>query len=94
MSLDTSAWCVFQYHRTDDNDGMIMAFRRPQSQQAEFALTGLREIDPKAQYRVVRYQSYEPSPAIVMTGSELLRSQAEINENPGSVLIEYEIIKK
>jgi hypothetical protein len=31
VSLDTTAWCVTQYHRTNENDGMIMAFRRPQS---------------------------------------------------------------
>lgn len=55
MSLDATAWCVFQYHRTDENDGMIMAFRRSQSEQTEFALNGLREIDPKANYQVTGY---------------------------------------
>jgi alpha-galactosidase len=94
VTLDTTAWCVNQYHRTAEKDGLIVAFRRPQSQKSDFALSSLREIDPKAHYKVIRYQSYEPSPAEVMTGAELLRSQAEINEKPGSVLIEYAIIKK
>lgn len=71
-----------------------MAFRRPQSQLTEFALSGLREIDPKAQYKVTRYQSYEPLPAKTMTGGELVRSKAEINECPGSVLIEYKKVSK
>lgn len=94
VSLDSMAWCVTQYHRTRENDGMIMAFRRPQSQQAEFALSGLRGIDPNAQYRITSYQSYEPSPAMTMTGAEFLQSKAAINDNPGSVLIEYEKVGK
>jgi alpha-galactosidase len=94
VTLDPAAWCVTQYHRTQENDGMIMAFRRPQSQQTEFTLSGLREIDPKAQYKVTRYQSYEPLPAKMMSGEELIHSNAEINEIPGSVLMEYNKIKK
>jgi alpha-galactosidase len=94
VSLDSTAWCVTQYHRTSENDGMIMAFRRPQSQQAEYALSGLREIDPKAQYKVTSCQNYEPSPAMMMTGAEFLRSKATISDSPGSVLIEYEKVGK
>jgi len=73
---------------------MILAFRRPHSQQAEFSLSVLREIDRKAHYQVIRYQSYEPLPTKMMTGEELLRLTAEINENPGSILIEYEKTSK
>ncbi|MCX6225625.1 MAG: alpha-galactosidase, partial [Bacteroidia bacterium] len=94
VTLDPAAWCVTQYHRTKENDGMIMAFRRPQSQLNEFALTGLREIDPTAQYKVTRYQSYEPLPTKTMTGGELVRSNAEINDSPGSVIIEYEKVSR
>jgi alpha-galactosidase len=92
VSLDTTTWCVMQYHRTEENDGMIMAFRRPQSQLSEFALGGLREIDPKAQYKVTSYQSYAPLPTKTMTGEKLMLSKAEITEIPGSVLIEYKKI--
>jgi hypothetical protein len=94
VSLDTTAWCVFQYHRTDENGGMILAFRRPQSEQVEFALGGLREIDPQADYNVTGYPGYEPLPTKIMTGAELLGSMAEIKENPGSILIEYEKVSK
>jgi len=89
VSLDSAAWCVTQYHLTSENEGMVMAFRRPRSQQAEFALSGLREIDLKAKYKVTCYQSYEPLPAKTMTGEELMQSKAEINDSPGSVVIEY-----
>lgn len=94
MTLDTKAWCVFQYHRTDEDDGMIMAFRRPQSDQTAFALYGLREINPKAKYKITEYQGYEPLPTRVTTGAELLGSMAAIKENPGSLLIEYEKVDK
>jgi alpha-galactosidase len=92
VSLDTTTWCVMQYHRTEENDGMIMAFRRPQSQLSVFALDGLREIDPKAQYKVTNYQSYKPLPTNTMTGEKIMLSKAEISEIPGSVLIEYKKI--
>ena len=62
---------------------MIMAFRRPDSQKAEFDLSGLREIIPDGNYRVTMYPGYEPLPAKTMTGKELLRSKAEITELPG-----------
>ncbi|TSA31442.1 MAG: hypothetical protein D4R64_18100 [Porphyromonadaceae bacterium] len=94
VTLDPSAWCVTQYHRTKENDGMIMAFRRPKSQLNEFTLNRLREIEPNAQYKVTRYQSYEPLPTKTMTGEELVRSKAEINDCPGSVLIEYKKVGK
>ena len=89
VSPDPLAWCVIQYHRTKETDGMILAFRRPQSHNTQFPLSGLREIDPAAKYEVIRYQSYEPFPAETITGRELVRSKAEIAETPGSVLIEY-----
>jgi len=94
VTLDAAAWCVTQYHRTNENDGMIMAFRRPKSEQAQFTLTGLREIDPKARYRVTSYRGYEPLPEKMMTGAELLRSAAQISETPGSIVIEYSRIGK
>ena len=69
-----------------------MAFRRPQSPLNEFALVGLREIDPKAQYKVTSYQSYAPLPTKTMTGEKLMLLKAEITEIPGSVLMEYKKI--
>lgn len=90
VTVEPGDWCMTQYHLTGENNGMIMAFRRPQSKQAEFTLSGLREIDAKARYKVTGYVSYEPLPTRIMTGEELLRSKAEIIESPGSVLIEYE----
>jgi hypothetical protein len=79
-----------QYHLKNENKGMIMAFRRPDSQKAEFDLRGLREIIPDSNYRLTIYPGYELLTSRTMTGKELLQSKAEITELPGSVLIEYE----
>ncbi len=68
---------------------MIMAFRRPESQKTQFDLSGLREIIPDDNYKVILYPGYEPLPAKTMTGKELLHLKAGITEHPGSVLIEY-----
>jgi alpha-galactosidase len=89
VTLDTTIWCVIQYHRTKEMDGMIIAFRRPQSHLTQFTLSGLREIDPAARYEVTLYPGYDPMQTEIMTGEELLRSNAEITETPGSVLFEY-----
>jgi alpha-galactosidase len=89
VTLDTSEWCVLQYHLKNEHEGMIMAFRRPDSKEAEFNLSCLREIVPDSHYRIIIYPGYEPLPAKTMTGEQLLLSRAEISELPGSVLIEY-----
>jgi alpha-galactosidase len=93
VTVDPGDWCVTQYHLTGEDKGMIMAFRRPESNRAEFALNGLREIDRKAQYKVTMYPGYEPLPVKTMTGEKLLQSSAEINNAPGTVLIEYVKVK-
>jgi len=89
VTLDTAEWCVLQYHLKNENEGMIMAFRRPDSQRSAFDLSGLREIIPDGSYSVIIYPGYEPLPVKTMTGKEFLLSEAEIAEQPGSVLIEY-----
>jgi alpha-galactosidase len=94
VTTDPTTWCVTQYHRTKQNDGMILAFKRHQSQNREFALSGLREIEPAVIYKVTVYQSYDPMPAKTMTGDQLLNIKATIDDCPGSVLIEYKKTNK
>jgi hypothetical protein len=38
-------------------------------------------------------QGYEPQPASVVTGKELLRYRVTIDDKPGSVLLEYRQLK-
>ena len=71
---------------------MVVAFRRPQSDY--FGLEAeLREIDPAAEYEVVRSVDYEPSPPVRVRGTELRRSRLEILGRPGSVVLEYKRVK-
>ena len=85
-------WCVMQYHRTGENDGMIMAFRREQSPFRTFECQ-LREIDPAAGYEVTLSHTYQSENPATMKGSDLQNLKIDITEAPGSVIIEYRLIK-
>lgn len=88
--VTTSAkdWCVLQYHRTAENDGMVMAFRRDQSPYTGF--TGLfQEIDADASYEVILSRGYTPEPVTIMQGARLRTIELRIEQVPGSVLLEY-----
>jgi hypothetical protein len=79
---------VMQYHRPKENDGMVMAFRRDQS--ACVTCEGrLREIDPAKSYEVIIYRTYEPEKPVTLKGSALRQLRLEIDECPGSVIVEY-----
>jgi alpha-galactosidase len=82
-------WCVMQYHRPAEADGVIMAFRRHRSPYNSFDCE-LREIDSRADYRVIAYPGYEPLPPVTMKGLALREFKAVIDERPNSLLVEYE----
>ena len=81
-------WCVLQYHRPRQEDGMLMAFRRDASPEAVHPVE-LREIDPAADYEVTQAYGYEPSAPKRLKGSDLRSLKLQIDEKPGSVIIEY-----
>jgi alpha-galactosidase len=87
---DQSGWCVMQYHRPEQNDGMLMVFRRDQSPDTQNACTcHLRDIDPAAIYAVTQYREYQPEPTTSMAGADLQKLRFAINDAPGSVILEY-----
>jgi alpha-galactosidase len=88
ITLAPSDWCLMQYHRPAEGDGIVLGFRREQSPYASYDCE-LREIDPAAQYEVVLSHSYQPSPPLLMPGEKLRRFRAVIDEKPGSLLLEY-----
>ena len=88
VSASPRDWCVLQYHRPEPNDGMVLAFRRHQSPDG-VCECDLHEIAPGADYQVSVCRSYQPEPARALKGAELQRLRIEIDECPGSVLIEY-----
>jgi len=88
-SIDPADWCVTQYHRPKEQDGMILAFRRHESPEGIFACN-LREIDPYAWYEVRFSVGYEPSRYEDKVMGVFLRClQLEVPERPGSLLVEY-----
>ena len=83
-------WCVMQYHRPKESDGIVLAFRRHLSPYVDMTCS-LREIDPQAIYQVTQASSYQPSEPVRMKGSDLAHLKIEINEQPGSMLVEYKM---
>lgn len=86
--IDPALWCMMQYHRPDEKDGMLLVFRRPASPYsvAEFPL---REIDPDATYRVTVSHDYTPETPQLVKGRDLPHFKVTIPESPGSLLLEY-----
>lgn len=81
-------WCVWQYHRVKEQDGLVLAFRRHAATSADLSVT-LHEIDPAADYHVTRLLGYEPDKPVKIRGTDLKHLRIEIPEQPGSVVIEY-----
>lgn len=81
-------WCVMQYHRPREQDGMVMAFRRDQSPYPIYEVE-LREIDAEANYEVATYRTYDGDKPVVMKGSALQKLRIDIEAQPGSIVIEY-----
>jgi hypothetical protein len=88
VTISPTDWCVTQYHRPVEGDGVIMAFRRHRSPYNGFSAAP-REIDPDARYTVTRSAGYAPGRPVEMTGAELASLSIEIDERPGSVVIHY-----
>ncbi|HPS55841.1 MAG TPA: NPCBM/NEW2 domain-containing protein [Sedimentisphaerales bacterium] len=87
-SISPRDWCVYQYHRPAESDGIVFAFRRHESPYAAYAVV-LRDIDENADYVVTQAYDYAPLPPKTMKGSELKRLKVNIDLCPGSVVIEY-----
>lgn len=82
-------WCVTQYHRPEEGDGIIVAFRRHASPYASFICTA-HDIDVAARYRVKHFTDYTGTRAKTMTGEELIHLRIDINDCPGSMIAEYQ----
>ncbi len=93
VTLDPKDWCILQYHRPKEEDGMVIAFRRPESPESS-RTAALREIDPRAEYEIMRSETYQPSAAEKISGEKLKRLKIEIGTRPGSVILEYRRIGK
>ena len=87
-NLDARDWCVIQYHRPAENDGIILAFRRHESPFNSY-ISNLCEIDPEAKYKVIRSQTFKQSKPSILRGAALKNLNIKIDDCPGSLFVEY-----
>ncbi len=87
FSLSAKAWAAWQFHRADMGEGLVLALRRPQSDQSRLE-SPLRGLDPSARYEL---QNADTGEVAVASGSELLEKGVciDIAERPGSALVLY-----
>jgi alpha-galactosidase len=88
VNINPKLWSVIQYHRSQEQDGMVVLFRRHQSPYSGF-VCNLREIDPDARYKVTVSKTYQQSEPLVMKGADLQNIKIDVDECPGSVVLEY-----
>ncbi len=89
VTTDARDWCVVQYHRPTEQDGMFVLFRRPKSCFASYELREAQAIEPAADYEVTLSRGYEPAKPVRAKGEDLLRLKVDVDESPGSVVVEY-----
>jgi alpha-galactosidase len=88
VTLNPAVWCVTQFHRFREDDGIVLAFRREASPYASYDCN-LQDIDPKANYEVIRSAGFTPEKPERIKGEQLRRFRVAINDCPGSVIVEY-----
>jgi alpha-galactosidase len=87
-SLKNDTWTVWQWNRPKQQDGLVIALRRPKSLSRSVQLA-LHDIDSAANYAVEIRPNYEKASASQMTGAELLKLRVTLVDAPSSVLVFY-----
>ncbi len=86
-SLEKTAWMGWQFDSPDKGEGLVQAFRRPESP-FETARFKLRGLDAKASYVV---KDLDAAAETVATGAELMESGVPVvlKQCPGAALVTY-----
>jgi alpha-galactosidase len=91
-SQETTVWIAWQFDRPDLGEGVVQAFRRPDSfyEAARFRLRGL---EPEARYTVT---NLDVPGAAEMAGRELMEKglPVRIEELPGEVIYTYKRVER
>ena len=88
-SRELNRWIAWQFHRTDSNEGVVQAFRRPEST-SETLTVKLRGLDPKQRYEVENLDGGKE----VRTGAELMRGfDISLREKPAAAVLVLKAIK-
>jgi alpha-galactosidase len=86
-SLEKTAWMAWQFDSPDKGEGLVQAFRRPESP-FETARFKLRGLDAKASYVV---KDLDALTEATMSGAELMESgvPVTVKQCPGAALVTY-----
>ena len=91
-SAEPDAWIAWQFDRPEEGQGVVQAFRRPQSlyETARFKLRGL---EPGARYTLTNFDEAGTTEA---TGQELMEKglRVAVPDQPGAVIITYARVNK
>lgn len=80
-------WAAWQFHRPEEDDGMVQAFRREQSSDNAKDLR-LRGLDAAANYEVTNLDGGPPS---TISGKDLMQKglHIEVAKQPGAAILTY-----
>ena len=88
-SLDTTSWIAWQFHRADLGEGVVQAFRRPETA-TETLTVKLRGLDPQQRYEIENLDGGKE----VRTGAELMRGHAiTLHEKPAAAVLVLKAIQ-
>ena len=90
-NVDPTGWCVLQYHLPDTEEGIVVAFRRPDSPYKVFQCQ-LHDIDNREYSNYKLRRSYNPTVPHqwdIRSGVFLSMLHIDIESAPGSCIVEY-----
>jgi len=87
-SIAPEHWMAYQFHLPDEDEGMVLAFRREASPYAVLQVT-LRGVDPEHTYLVTFIDEQHQSMTRPMTGKDLAALELRIPIRKNSLLVRY-----
>lgn len=88
-SLEKTSWIAWQFHRSDLNESVVQAFRRPEAV-SETLIVKLQGLIPRQRYEVENFDGGKE----VRTGAELMQGHTiTLHENPGSAVLLIKAVK-
>ncbi len=94
LTTEQSDWWAYQLDRPDLGEGIVLAFRRPESSESA-ATVRLRSIDADSEYEVnVTGETYTQGTPQTLRGEAIQELQIVIREQPGSSLIRYRRVRE
>lgn len=90
-SVADTDWMAMQFHRTDQERGIVLAFRRPKCKEAAMKVQ-LHGLDPSAHYTL---KSAEQKTTVTATGQSLIEDGFKVSlpQSPSGDLIRYQRVK-